>query len=134
MHLCQNTQHDAAPIGLPYAVARPALDAVDGDEAAAGAYGDAVVARADPGAGDPHVLALADVDAVRVWAAPRRGDGEPPHVDAAALEDGDVHLRAVLAADLTHLQVAAPHQLQPLMQRHTHPGMQVSTREFLFFF
>ena len=91
------------------------------------------VARADPGAGDPHVLALADVDAVRVWAAPRRGDGEPPHVDAAALEDGDVHLRAVLAADLTHLQVAAPHQLQRLMQRHTHPG-NASLNERVSFF
>jgi hypothetical protein len=41
-----------------------------------------------------------------------------------------VHLRAVLAADPTHLQVVAPHQRQRLMQKHTHPGMQASTREF----
>ena len=29
---------DAAPIGLPYVVARPALDAISGDKVAAGAY------------------------------------------------------------------------------------------------
>ena len=105
--------------GLPYSVARPALDAVDGDEAAAGAYGDAIVARADGGIGDPHALAPLDVDAVRVGAVPRRGDVEPPHVDAAALDDGDVHLRAVAAAELAQLQVVTAHQLQRLPQRRT---------------
>jgi len=100
--------------GLPYSVARPALDAVDGDESAAGAYGDAVVARADGRIGDLHAVAPLDVDAVRVGAVPRRGDVEPPHVDAAALDDGDVHLRAVAAAELAQLQVVAAHQLQRL--------------------
>lgn len=112
---CARTHHHIDRLYLPYSVARPALDAVGGDEAAPGAYGDAVVAGADPALGDLHILAAPDVDAVRVRAAPRRGDGEPPHLDAGALKDDDVHLRAVLAAQLAHLQVVAHHQLQRLV-------------------
>lgn len=93
-------------------MARAADDSVDGDEAAPGADGDAVVARADGRTGDVDVFAPVDVDAVGVGAVLRRGDGELRHVDLAAHAEPDVNLRAVLAAELAQLHVGAVHDHQ----------------------
>jgi hypothetical protein len=100
---------------LPYSVTRSAGEAVDGDEAAPGADGDAVVARGDNRVGDLHVLALPDVDAVRVGAVPGGNDGQLLHPDGPAGDDHDVHLRAVHAAEVAQLQVVALHHFKRLV-------------------
>ena len=95
-------------------MAGAADDSVHGDESAPGADGDAFAAGAHGRSGDADVLAPVDVHAVGVGAVPGRGGGQLRQVDLAALADGDMHLRAVLAAELAQLHVGAVHDHQGL--------------------
>ena len=61
-------------------MAGAADDSVDGDEAAPGTDGDAVVARADGRTGDVDVFAPVDVDAVGGWLGSYGGEDSPDDI------------------------------------------------------
>ncbi|KAB8102781.1 hypothetical protein EE612_034762, partial [Oryza sativa] len=68
------------------AVARTAGDAGDVDALGAGADGDAIIAGADDRVNDADLGGVSHVDAIRVRAVPRRGDGHVLDGDVLALE------------------------------------------------
>ena len=82
-----------------------AADAVDADHLGAGADGDAVVAGGDGGGADGDVGGVADVDAVRVWAVPRRRDGHLVDHHVLALVYVEVEELAVLQRYPPHCHV-----------------------------
>ena len=96
------------------AVAGAALDAVDPDRLAAGPDGDAVVADADGGAADGHVLRVPHVDSVRVGAVPRGLHRHLVDQHVLAREDVEVEELAVGQRDAPDLGVRHKVQHQAL--------------------